>query len=111
MEENRKFRNKSLHVQSIYLQQTFQEYALGKVLLLIALTRLLTNERYKRRNIIQFLINQHLVNNYIERSILGGFPGGSLINNPLANTGNAGSTSVREDPTCCGAVKVVCHNY
>ena len=111
MEENRKLRNKSLHVQSIYLQQSFQEYALGKVLLLIALTRLLTNERYKRRNIIQFLINQHLLNNYIERSILGGFPGGSLINNPLANAGNAGSTSVREDPTCCGVIKVVCRNY
>ena len=93
MEENRKLRNKSVHVQSIDLQQRCQEYALGKVLLLIAPNRHLTNERYKRRNIIQFLINQHLLNNYIERSILGGFPGGSVVKNPLANAGNAGSTT------------------
>jgi len=64
-----------------------------KVLLLIALTRHLANERYKRRNVIQFLINQHLLNNDIERSILGGFPGGSVVKNPLANAGNAGSTT------------------
>ena len=35
MEENRKLRNKSMHVQSIDLQQRCQEYALGKVLLLL----------------------------------------------------------------------------
>ena len=40
-----------------------------------------------------------------------GFPGGAVVENPPANAGDMGSILVREDPTCCGATKLVCHNY
>ena len=41
------------------------------------------------------------------------FPGGAVVKNPPANAGdNAGVWAlVREDPTCCGETKPVCHNY
>ena len=39
------------------------------------------------------------------------FPGGAVVKNPPANAGETGSILVREDPTCHGATKPVCHNY
>ena len=39
----------------------------------------------------------------------GGFPGGTVGKNPPANAGV--QALVREDPTCRGATKPVCHNY
>ena len=38
----------------------------------------------------------------------GGFPGGLVIRNPLAN---AGDTGLIPDPICHGAAKPMCHNY
>ena len=40
-----------------------------------------------------------------------GFPGDAVVKNPPANTGTRVRALVREDPTCCGATKPVCHNY
>ena len=39
------------------------------------------------------------------------FPGGPVAENLPANAGEAGSTPVWEDPTCCGATKPMNHNY
>ena len=39
------------------------------------------------------------------------FPGGAVVKNPPANAGDTGSSPVREDPTCRGVTKPVCHNY
>ena len=39
------------------------------------------------------------------------FPGGAVVKNPPANAGTRVRTLVREDPTCRGATKPVCHNY
>ena len=48
------------------------------------------------------------------------FPGGAVVKNLPANAGNTGSSPdpgtrvqalIREDPTCRGATKPVCHNY
>ena len=39
------------------------------------------------------------------------FWGGAVVKNPPANAGDTGSILVREDPTCRGATKPVCHNY
>jgi len=41
----------------------------------------------------------------------GGFPGDSVVKNPPANAGGTGSTPLREDPTCQGAMRPVHHNY
>ena len=41
----------------------------------------------------------------------GGFPGGTVVENPPANAGDWVRALVREDPTCCGAAKPVRHNY
>ena len=42
---------------------------------------------------------------------VGDFPGGTVVKNPPANAGDMGSSPVREDPTCRGAAKPVCHSY
>ena len=42
---------------------------------------------------------------------MGGFPGGAVVKNPLANAGDMGSSPGLEDPTCPGATKPVRHNY
>ena len=39
------------------------------------------------------------------------FPGGPVAENLPANAGEAGSTPIWEDPTCCGATKPMNHNY
>ena len=39
------------------------------------------------------------------------FPGGAVVKNPPANAGDMGSSPVREDPTCRGSSKPMCHNY
>ena len=39
-----------------------------------------------------------------------GFPGGSMVKNPPANAGDMGSIPDREDPTCLGAARSVCHS-
>ena len=40
-----------------------------------------------------------------------GFPGGSVVKNPSANTGGMGGILMWEDPTCPGATKPMRHNY
>ena len=40
-----------------------------------------------------------------------GFPGGSAVNSPPANTGNKDLISGPEDPTYPGATKPMYHNY
>ena len=42
---------------------------------------------------------------------LVGFPGGTVVKNPPATTGDMGSSPGQEDPTCHGATKAVWHNY
>ena len=42
------------------------------------------------------------------RLCLPGFPGGSVVKNPPANTGDTGSIP---EPTCLRATKPRCHNY
>ena len=39
------------------------------------------------------------------------FPDGAVVKNPPANAGTQVQALVREDPTCHGATKPVCHNY
>ena len=39
------------------------------------------------------------------------FPGGTVVKNPPAKAGTWVWALVREDPTCCGATKPMCHNY
>ena len=39
------------------------------------------------------------------------FPGGAVVKNPPANAGDMGSSPGPGDPTCCGATKLVRHNY
>ena len=40
-----------------------------------------------------------------------GFPGGTVVKNPPANTGTRVQALVREDPTCRRATKPVRHDY
>ena len=40
-----------------------------------------------------------------------GFPGGAVVKNLPASSGNTGSSLVQEDPTCLGATKLVLPNY
>ena len=55
-----------------------------------------------------FLYCIYCIKNITDRD----FPGGAVVKNPPANAGNMGSSVlVREDPTCRGATKPVCHNY
>ena len=42
--------------------------------------------------------------NYVKNR---GFPGGSVVKNPLAN---AGDTGLNSDPTCHRPTKSTCHN-
>ena len=44
-------------------------------------------------------------------STCGGFPGGSVVKNPLANAGVMGSIPGPGKTPCCRAAKPVCHNY
>ena len=46
----------------------------------------------------------------LQRWDFGDFPG-RAVDNPPAIAGGTDSIPVREDPTCCGATKPVCHNY
>ena len=46
-----------------------------------------------------------------ERKIQGGFPGGSVVKNLLANVGDTKSILGQEDPTCHRATKPVFRNY
>ena len=39
------------------------------------------------------------------------FPGGPAVKSPPVNAGDMGSIPGREDPTCHGATKALCHNY
>ena len=39
------------------------------------------------------------------------FPGGTVVKNPPANAGTWVRALVREDTTCHGATKPMCHNY
>ena len=39
------------------------------------------------------------------------FPGGAVVKNCLPMQGTRVRALVREDPTCRGATKPVCHNY
>ena len=39
------------------------------------------------------------------------FPGGTVVKNPPAMQGTRVRSLVREDPTCHGATKPMCHNY
>lgn len=39
------------------------------------------------------------------------FPDDSVVKNLPASSGNIGSYSVQEDPTCLGTTKLVHHNY
>ena len=43
--------------------------------------------------------------------VLKGFPGGSVVKNPVANEGDWGSCLAPLDPTCRGATKPLGHNY
>ena len=45
------------------------------------------------------------------KHISGGFLGESVVMNPTASAGDAGSVLGREDPTCCRATKPMHHNY
>lgn len=40
-----------------------------------------------------------------------GFLGGPMVKNPLAMQGTGVRSLIPEDPTCCGATKLVCHKY
>ena len=44
----------------------------------------------------------------IIKSQKGGFPGGSVVKNPAANTGDPGLILIREDPTCLKTTKPTC---
>ena len=39
------------------------------------------------------------------------FPGGPVVKNPPASTGDMGLIPVKVDPTCCGVTKPVHHNF
>ena len=39
------------------------------------------------------------------------FPGGAVVKNLPASSGDTGSIPGPEDPTCCGATEPVSHNY
>ena len=39
------------------------------------------------------------------------FPRGAVDKNPSANARDTGSIPIQEDCTCCGATKLVYHNY
>ena len=45
------------------------------------------------------------------KKTLGDFPGVTVDSSPLANTGTRVQSLVWEDSTCCGATKLVRHNY
>ena len=45
------------------------------------------------------------------KSLLRGFPGGSVVQNPPANAGDTVQFLMQKDPTCCRATKFVCYNY
>ena len=40
-----------------------------------------------------------------------GFPGGSVLKSPPASIGDTGSIPDPEGPTCCGALRPICHDY
>ena len=44
-----------------------------------------------------------------KRAVLGGFPGDSVVKNPLTSAIEVRSL-IQEGPTCCGAAKPT-HNY
>ena len=46
----------------------------------------------------------------VKKSKFRGFPGGAVDKNPPMQ-GTRVQALVREDPTCHGATKPVCHNY
>ena len=45
------------------------------------------------------------------KSLLRGFPGGSVVQNPPANAGDTVPLLMQKDPTCCRPTKFVCYNY
>ena len=47
----------------------------------------------------------------VQYHIVGGFPGGAVVENPPANAGTRVRALVWEDPTCRGATRPVSHNY
>ena len=47
----------------------------------------------------------------LSKNTLWGFPGGPVVKNPPANSGDILWFVVQEDTTCHGAAKLVCHNY
>ena len=48
---------------------------------------------------------------YAAVGFLKGFPGGSVVKNLPANAGDTVSSLIQEDPTYCGAIRPVLHNY
>ena len=57
----------------------------------------------------QKLSESHHFGAFVDTSL--SIPGGSVVKNLPANARDIGSILVREDPTCHGATKPVCHNY
>ena len=47
----------------------------------------------------------------LDLKLIQDFPGGTVVKNPPANAGTQVRALFREDPTCRGATKPVCHNY
>ena len=53
----------------------------------------------------------HLCNVATSRLSSWDFPGGTVVKNPPTMQGTWVRALAREDPTCCGATKPMCHNY
>ena len=48
---------------------------------------------------------------YAVVDFLKGFPGGSVVKNPPANAGDTVPSLIQEDPSYCGAIESVLHDY
>ena len=63
--------------------------------------------------LLLLLLLEKQIQTIMEKSPVGGFPGGAVVENLPANVGDTGSSPalVQEDPTCRGATEPVCPNY